>query len=117
MKIGVSTLALFPMSLKEIMDYLKSIDVKYCELMLDYPYGQIDPDLVTSYSIKTSIHAPLSDVNIASLNDSIRRASVEEIKNSIDLASKIDSETVVVHPGHIAFLARKFQKKIITNDF
>ncbi|HEX3012847.1 MAG TPA: sugar phosphate isomerase/epimerase [Methanobacterium sp.] len=112
MKIGVSTLALFPMSLKEIMNFLESINVKYCELMLEYPYNGIDPDLVNSYNIKTSIHAPLSDVNIASLNESIRKASVEEIKNSINLASKTDSEAVVVHPGHMAFLARKFPEKI-----
>ena len=112
MKIGVSTLALFPMSLKEIMDYLESINVKYCELMMEYPYKRIDPDIVNSYDIKTSIHAPLSDVNIASLNESIRKASVEEVKNSIDLASKINSEVVVAHPGHMAFLARKFPEKI-----
>ncbi len=112
MKIGVSTLALFPMSLKEILDYLEDINVEYCELMMEYPYNNIDPDIVNSYDIKTSIHAPLSDVNIASLNNSIRRASVEEVKNSIDLASKIDSEVVVVHPGHMAFLARKFPEKI-----
>ena len=112
MKIGVSTLALFPMSLKEIMDYLESINVEYCELMMEYPYNKIDPDLVNSYNIKTSIHAPLSDINIASLNESIRKASVEEVKNSIDLASKLDSEVVVVHPGHTAFLARKFPEKI-----
>ena len=112
MKIGVSTLALFPMSLKEIMDYLESINVKYCELMMEYPYNRIDPDIVNSYDIKTSIHAPLSDVNIASLNESIRKASVEEVKNSIDLASKINSEVVVAHPGHMAFLARKFPEKI-----
>ena len=116
MKIGVSTLALFPMSIEEIMDYLEDINVEYCEFMLDYPYNQIDPDLVNSYSIKTSIHAPLSDVNIASLNESIRKASIDEVKNSIDLASKIDSEVVVVHPGHMAFLARKFQKKIMENS-
>ncbi len=116
MKIGVSTLALFPMSLEKIMNYLESINVKYCEFMLDYPYNQIDPDLVNSYDIKTSIHSPLSDVNVASLNESIRKASVKEIKNSIDLASKIGSEVVVIHPGHMAFLMRKFQKKVMENS-
>jgi sugar phosphate isomerase/epimerase len=116
MKIGVSTLALFPMSINEILDYLEGINVKYCELMLEYPYNSIDPDLVNSYNIKTSVHAPLSDVNIASLNESIRKASVEEVKSSIDLASKIGSKVVVVHPGHMAFLARKFQDKIMENS-
>ena len=116
MKIGVSTLALFPMSLKEILDYLGDINVKYCELMLEYPYNLVDLDLVNSYNIKTSIHSPLSDINIASLNELIRKASVEEVKNSIDLAYKTDSEVVVVHPGHMAFLARKFPEKIRENS-
>jgi len=116
MKIGVSTLALFPMSIKEILDYLESINVEYCELILEYPYNMIDHDLVNSYNIKTSVHSPLSDINIASLNESIRKASVEEIKNSIDLAFHIGSEVVVVHPGHMAFLARRFHKKIRENS-
>ena len=76
MKIGVSTLALFPMSLKEIMDYLEDINVKYCELMMEYPYNKIDPDLVNSYNIKTSIHAPLSDINIASLNGILTKTTL-----------------------------------------
>lgn len=111
MKIGVSTLALFPMSLEEILDYLESIQVEYCELIKEYPYDFIDPELINSYDLKTSVHAPLSDINIASLNESLRKASVEEVKNSMDLASKIDASVVVVHPGQMAFLARKFGQK------
>lgn len=112
MKIGVSTLALFPMSLEEILNYLEGIKIEYCEIIKEYPYDVIDSELVNSYNLKTSIHSPLSDINIASLNESIRKASVEEIKNSIDLASKIDSDVVVVHPGNMAFLARKFEQEI-----
>lgn len=116
MKIGVSTLALFPMSLEEILNYLESIKVEYCEIIREYPYDSVDSDLVNSYSLKTSVHAPLSDMNLASLNESIRKASVEEIKNSMDLASKIDASIVVVHPGQMAFLARKFEQKGIQNS-
>lgn len=116
MKIGVSTLALFPMSLKEILNYLESIKVEYCEIIREYPYDSVDVDLVNSYNLKTSVHAPLSDMNLASLNESIRKASIEEIKNSMDLASKIDASIVVVHPGQMAFLARKFEEKGIQNS-
>lgn len=116
MKIGVSTLALFPMSLEEILDYLESIKVEYCEIIREYPYDSVDVDLVNLYSLKTSIHAPLSDMNLASLNESIRKASVKEIKNSMDLASKIDASIVVVHPGQMAFLARKFEQKGMQNS-
>lgn len=115
MKIGVSTLALFPMSLEEILNYLKSIKIEYIELIKEYPYNSIDYELVNSYNFKTSVHAPLSDINLASSNYSIRKASVEEIKNSMDLAVKIDAQVVVVHPGHMAFLARKFKEQIMNN--
>ncbi|HML04305.1 MAG TPA: sugar phosphate isomerase/epimerase family protein [Methanobacterium sp.] len=113
MKIGVSTLALFPMSLEEILNYLENIEVEYVEIIREYPYHSIDSELVNSYNFKTSVHSPLSDVNIASLNESIREASVKEIKDSIDLASKIDASVVVVHPGHIAFLVREFKDELM----
>lgn len=111
MKIGVSTLALFPMSMEEILNYLESIKVEYIEIIKEYPYDSIDPELVNSYNFKTSVHAPLSDINIASLNESIRKTSIKEVKSSMDLASEIDASVVVVHPGQMAFLARKFEQK------
>ncbi len=116
MKIGVSTLALFPMSLEKILDYLKSIKLEYVEIIKEYPYHSIDPEVVNSYNFKTSVHSPLSDINIASLNESIRKASIKEIKDSINLASKIDASVVVVHPGHMAFLAREFPDEIMKNS-
>lgn len=116
MKIGVSTLALFPMSLKEMLDYLNGMNVKYIELIKEYPYDSIDYELINSYEFKTSVHAPLSDINLASANQSIRKASIDEIKNSMDLAVKIDAHIVVVHPGHMAFLARQFKENIVANS-
>jgi sugar phosphate isomerase/epimerase len=38
------------------------------------------------------------------------------MKNSMDIASKIDSEVVVVHPGHMPILGRKFPDKILKNN-
>ncbi len=113
MKIGVSTLALHPNSLEEILVYLDELGVNYVEIIREYPYHEIDSDMVNSYNFKTSIHAPLSDINIASLNESIRKASVKEVKDSIDMASKIDSSVLVVHPGRIAFLFREFKDLIM----
>lgn len=116
MKIGVSTLALFPMSIENILDYIESIKIGYVEIIMEYPYHEIDSDLINSYDLKTSVHSPLSDINIASLNESIRKASVREIKDSIDLASKIDASVVVVHPGHMAFLIREFKGELMQSS-
>jgi sugar phosphate isomerase/epimerase len=112
MKIGVSTLALHPRPLEDIMMFLEDLDVEYCEIINEYPYNSIEGDLIDSYNLKISVHAPLSDINIASHNQAIRRSSVAQTKNAMDLANRVDSEVVVVHPGHISILGRKFEDKI-----
>jgi len=116
MKIGVSTLGLYPEKLEDIFVLLEDIDVNYCEIINEYPYDFIDHDLVGSYSLDITIHAPLSDINLASSNEAIRISSISQIKNSIETASKLNSEIVVVHPGYVPTLARKFKEKVAKNS-
>lgn len=116
MDISVSTLALSPKPLNNVLECLDDRGLKYCEVINEYPYNSIDQDVVDSYSIKISVHSPLSDVNIASYNEAIRRSSVSQIKNSIDLASSLEPGIVVVHPGHIPILGKKFEDKILDNS-
>jgi sugar phosphate isomerase/epimerase len=113
MKISVSTLALYPKPLDEILSCLEDKGVKYCEIINEYPYDAINHDTLDSYNIEISVHAPLSDINIASHNEAIRQSSVSQIKNSIDIASEMKSKVVVVHPGSMPILGDKFQEKIL----
>ena len=113
MKISVSTLPFYPMPLKNIFDSLLDINVNYCEIINEYPYDFIENDLFDSYDLKISIHAPLSDINLASHNKVIRKISISEIKKSIDMAIKIDSKVIVVHPGYVPILGRRFKDKIL----
>ena len=112
MNIGVSTLALSPTPLEDVLVCLEDRNVEYCEVMNEYPYNTIDRDIVDSFNVKISIHSPLSDVNIASYNDTMRRSSISQIKNSIDIASTMETDIVVVHPGQIPILGKKFEDKI-----
>jgi len=50
------------------------------------------------YGINTIVHSKSWDLNFASMNKSIREASVEEIKKSIILAEVIRAKEVTVHP-------------------
>ncbi len=113
MNIGVSTLALSPTPLEDVLECLEEKNVKYCEIINEYPYNTIDMDVVDSFNVKISIHSPLSDVNIASYNNTMRKSSVSQIKNSIDIASALDTDVVVVHPGQIPILGKKFEDKIM----
>ncbi len=117
MKIGVSTLALYPSPVEEIISYLENLKVEYCEIIHEYPYHHLDSDLLNSYSLKIAVHSPLSDINIASFNQSIQKSSINQVKNSVDWAYHVGAEVLVVHPGKIPFLARIFQDKILENNY
>ncbi|MDO5859428.1 sugar phosphate isomerase/epimerase [Methanobrevibacter sp.] len=112
MKIGASTLAGLHENLEDILDFIENLGLEYAELVHQFPYENIDADFLQSYNLKYSIHSPFMDVNIASLQEKSRSNSIEQIKNSIDLANKIDAECVVVHPGLMPFLARPFEYKV-----
>lgn len=56
-------------------------------------------EIKKSFGMKYSIHAPICDINIASLNDKMRKASVDEMIKTIECANKMDIKTVTIHPG------------------
>ncbi len=58
-----------------------------------------------------SLHAPFSDINIASLNNGIRNESLRQIKKSIDLADYLSADTVTLHSGRISPLSMRFREK------
>ena len=56
-------------------------------------------------NLKTTIHCPLRDedgeqYNITSKDETLRKRSVEAFLKSIELANELNSELVVLHPGH-----------------
>ena len=111
MKIGASTLAGIEFELEKTLDFIENLGIEYAELVHQYPAEFIDTEILESYSLKYSIHAPFMDVNIASLQDQSRLNSIDQIKSSIDLSNEINAEAVVVHPGVTSFLPNKYFKK------
>ncbi|NYB52505.1 MAG: sugar phosphate isomerase/epimerase [Methanobacteriaceae archaeon] len=112
MKIGVSTLALYPQPICQVLEGLESLNVDYCEIINEYPYDGIDQDILESYQVKLTVHSPLSDINLASHNQTIRQSSIQEIKRSMDRAVEWDAEIVVVHPGSMPIMGQRIEKKI-----
>lgn len=108
MKIGASTLAGIEYPLEKTLEFIENLGIEYAELVHQFPSENIGADVLESYNLKYSIHAPFMDVNIAALQYKSRLNSVNQIKNSIDLANAIDAEAVVVHPGLASFLANKY---------
>ncbi|MCG2829156.1 sugar phosphate isomerase/epimerase [Methanothermobacter sp. K4] len=114
MRIGVSTLALSPLSLEEMLTWIEDAGADCCEIIYEYPLD--DVEVADSFSLDFTVHAPISDINIASLNRGIREASIAEVKSAVDLAVELDSEVVVVHPGSVPFLGRPHRDLIVQRN-
>jgi sugar phosphate isomerase/epimerase len=57
------------------------------------------PKIMRKYNLSYSVHAPFHDLNIAGLNERVRRLSLIEALEALDLVAKIGSEILVLHPG------------------
>lgn len=108
MKLGASTLAGIEYELKDTLEFIENLGLEYAEIVHQFPSEHIDVELLESYNLKYTIHAPFMDVNIATLQEKSRINSIEQMKDSVDLANRIDAEAVVVHPGLASFLANKY---------
>jgi len=56
-------------------------------------------DLLPSYDLHYSVHAPICDINIASIYEPVRKASMKETLDTIDCASKLGIDRITIHPG------------------
>ena len=115
MKIGASTLAGIEYDLENVLEFIENLGLDYAELVHQYPAENIDEELLESFNLKYSIHAPFMDVNIAALQEKSRTNSIEQIKSSIDLANRIDADAIVVHPGVTSFLPNKYFRDEVMN--
>ena len=72
MKLSISTLAFYPAKIENVLEFITKEKFKYLEIVDEYPYDNLVENDFSSYDINLSVHAPISDVNIASHIDKIR---------------------------------------------
>jgi sugar phosphate isomerase/epimerase len=116
MQLGVSSYCLIGRPLEESLDILSGI-TDLIEVMDEGPHFITDPAPFESYSQDFVIHAPYHGMNIASIFDAIRKASVEVMIDCFAVAAEIGAP-VVMHPGYHAWdqekgeADRQFQKSL-----
>lgn len=87
-----------PETLETLTEYTRAV-----ELFNDGKHYTNDVELLRSYAYDYTIHAPSRSVNIASVLEPIRKASVELICESLTLAADCKASRVVFHPGYYTF--------------
>jgi sugar phosphate isomerase/epimerase len=77
------------------------------EVMDEGPHLITDTGLLESYTQKIVLHAPFNGVNIASLFEPIRKASVRVTMDCFTRAAAVSAGGIVVHPGYYAWETEK----------
>jgi len=103
--IGLSMLYCLGESFKKMILNLSKAATAYIEIIddglhtLNKQRVSILRSIGESYSLKYSVHAPFSDINIASPSKPILKAMLKRLEKSIANASDLDAYVWVFHPG------------------
>jgi len=111
MPVGFSSTLFLDLSLERIVEKSAEYGYSSIEIWADVPQkwsGDFEEkeqqklaDTLDSFGFQSSIHAPIWDINIASHITNFRRESVNQVKWSMDLARKLGSRLITLHPGHM----------------
>lgn len=98
---AISSFCLNDLPLEMALDRLSAV-TDYVEVMDEGCHRLEDTAVLETFDLRYAIHAPSRGVNLASLLEPIRRASVEVTVTCLALAVEVDAP-VVVHPGYFAW--------------
>lgn len=101
MKLGFTTLAVFMKENNEIIDLARKHDFGIIEILGEEMILEKDNHEFMDCGLDIRIHSPTVDINIASLNNGIRKESVRQIINCAHIAEDLNASAITVHPGII----------------
>lgn len=103
--IGISTWAYQDLSLAEALEKIACM-TKRAEILCETGHSLLDKENVAaarSFDLDYSVHGLITDVNIASIHEAIRSASVELHRQAIEASAEIGASVYVVHPGYTSY--------------
>lgn len=103
-RLGCSTWCLMDKSLFEALEIL-SERTDTVEILADARHDLLsESESCASFDLTYTVHAPTTDINIASCRGSIRTASIDLLKEVCRKAGEVGARCVVVHPGFSPWL-------------
>lgn len=107
-RLGAAMDLRFDETVSEFVDFLADYGLNHVELKREYlhahprsPTPQELAEIRREYDISLTFHAPFRDWNLGSFNDASRRASVEQVKQTLNDAAAAGAGAVVVHGGSV----------------
>ncbi|GGN97515.1 sugar phosphate isomerase/epimerase family protein [Haloarcula pellucida] len=107
-RLGAAMDVRFGATAEAFLDYLTDLGLDHVEFKREYLHGHPDAptpedvrELADRYGVSVTYHAPFRDWNLGSFNEESRRASVRQVKRTIDDAATAGAGAVVVHGGSV----------------
>jgi sugar phosphate isomerase/epimerase len=99
----ISTFCCIDHSLEEALGILAG-RTSHVEILADGPHDLLaDPSPCCEYPFTYSVHAPTSEINIASVSERMRSASVSVLGDMLATCDRIGAAHLVVHPGYSSY--------------
>lgn len=107
MRIGTSSSFFRDLSLETTIQNVSGVGYDSLEIWADHLHDQEeDPKSIRIEAdrcgIGLTLHAPCYDLNPLSSNPGIRRESVNQLMEALELAADLEAELVVIHPGRFS---------------
>lgn len=104
-ELGFSSLAFYGENLENALSWADNNNFELLEIVAENNHA-IDEEtlpwvkeMLASYDLSYTVHSPFSDINISSLNKSIRKESIRQVKYSIFAVHEIGGKVLTFHPG------------------
>ena len=126
MILGIADHSSFEKPLTEFLKFASKLKVDLVELKLDKlellqtlnsqkSLTEIT-DLLYTYNFKYSVHAPSININLASLNPTILKASLKTVLKAVTFAAEINADLIISHVGRLSNdYPYKYVKKSLKN--
>ncbi len=88
-------------TLEEALSLIAS-QTDLAEILSDGPHSLfLAEETCHSFDLRYTVHAPVADINIASENEHLRRATIRVLADLSLVCDRIGAGCLVIHPGHI----------------
>jgi len=106
-------------SFEKWVEAARELGFDFIEILSEWPHYlshdslPLFREVLDSYGMKVTVHAPFSDLNIASFNERIRKTSLEIIRETLELSAELEALVVTIHPGHCSPVSIKNRREYL----
>ncbi len=117
--LAASTLPYLPLPLTEALKRIEGLGFEGVEIYFEGLHNIAAEDVadaLSPYDFKVYFHAPFSDLNLASFNETVLAESKFRIKSALKTAAHVGAGVATVHFGRYSPLGLSYPKKAVENN-